>query len=465
MRLTKAQYSLAELFEVGRRGVQAQQTNMAITGNNIANVNTEGYTRQRVDLESMTPLQVGGFGIESGVIDDTVRRMRDTFFDLQMRNENPSLARWQEEQHQLGQVENILNEPNEMAISNLMDEYFLSWEDLSHEPDSESSRAIVRDAGKRVADNFNRIGSSLTDLQGELDDSARDTAYQLNFNIREIADYTKKIMLAEDNSSEISTLMDRRDLALDKLSKQIDINYIEKDNGDLLVFSNGIIVVEGDDFNQLNSKIDQDSDLHNFFWRNENTELTVNNGKMKGILNVRDTVIPELKDELNKLVKSFVEEVNKIHTENYNLEGNKGINFFDQDGLDLDTISLDSNIEDDLKFIATSQTAGSLGNADGALEMVALQHETTMNNQSSSFKEFYIGIIMTHGTYVEEANRLADMQATFVNQLENKRNEVSEVDLDEELSNMIKFQQAYGSAAKVISKADEMLKQVLALVN
>jgi len=465
MRLTTAQYSLAEMFEVGRRGLQAQQTNMAITGNNIANVHTEGYTRQRVELESMTPLQVGGFGIESGVLDDTIRRLRDTFFDIQMRNENPSLARWQEEQHQLSQVENILNEPNAMAVSNLMDEYFIAWEDLSHEPDSESSRAVVRDAGSSLAKNFNRIGSDLSTLQDEIDDSAVDTVYQINHNIREIADYTKRIMLAEDESSEISTLMDRRDLALDNLSKQIDINYIEKDNGDLLVFSNGIIVVEGDDFNQINSKINQDTDLHDFFWKNEDTQLIANNGKMKGLLNVRDTIIPELKEDLNKLVKIFVEEANKIHRENFNLEGTNGINFFDEEGLDLDTIKLDSNIEDDLKFIGASQTAGSLGNADGALAMVALQHEATMNNQSSSFKEFYVGIIMTQGTYVQEANRLADMQATFVNQLENKRNEVSEVDLDEELSNMIKFQQAYGAAAKIITKADEMLKQVIALVN
>ena len=465
MRLTKAQYSIAEMFEVGRRGIQAQQTNMAITGNNIANVNTDGYTRQRVDLESMTPLQAGEFGIESGVIDDTVRRLRDTFFDIQMRNENPSLGRWQEEQHQLGQVENILNEPNAMAISNLMDEYFIAWEDLSHEPDSESTRAIVRDAGKSLALNFNRIDSDLSTLQGELDDSAVDTVYQINHNIREIADYTKKIMLAEENSSEISTLMDRRDLALDKLSRQIDVNYVEKDNGDLLVYSNGTIIVEGNDFNQLESKFDQDSNLHNFFWKNEDTELIANNGKMKGLLNIRDTIIPELKDDLNKLVKSFVEEVNKVHRDNFNLEGTDGVDFFDATGTDLGSIKLDSRIEDDLKFIGASRTAGSLGNADGALAMVNLQHDTTMNNNSSSFKEYYVGIIMTNGTYVQEANRLADMQATFVNQLENKRNEVSEVDLDEELSNMIKFQQAYGSAAKIITKADEMLKQVLALVN
>ena len=465
MRLTNAQYSLAEMFEIGKRGVKAQQSNMAITGNNIANVHTEGYTRQRIELDSASPLQAYGLGVESGVLDGTVRRVRDTFYDIQMRYENPSLARWQEEKHQLGQVENILNEPNASAISNLMDKYFIAWEDLSHEPESEATRAVVRDAGSSLAKSFNRIGSDLTTLQHEIDDSAVDTVYQINHNIREIADYTKKIMLAEENSSEISTLMDRRDLALDKLSKLIDINYTEKDNGDLLVHSNGIIIVERDDFNQLSSKINQDTDLHDFFWKNENTELKAHNGKMKGLLNVRDTIIPDLKEDLNKLVKNFVKEVNKVHKESFNLEGTSGIDFFDENGLDLDSIKLDSKIEEDLKFIAASQAAGSLGNADGALAMVELQHQATMNNQSSSFKEYYVGVIMTNGTYVQEANRLADMQLTFVNQLENKRNEVSEVDLDEELSNMIKFQQAYGAAAKIITKADEMLGQILALVH
>lgn len=464
MNIYRGQYSISAMMEIGRRGLAAQQANMSITGNNITNVNTEGYTRQRIELNSSTPLQALDMNVESGVLAETTRRMRDTFFDIQMREENPAFGRWEEESHQLGQVENILNEPNEMGVSSLLDKFFKSWEQLTHDPQSTSARTVVRDAAQSLTENFNRISKSLDSQQQELDDSLLDNAQQANYYIREIASYTKKIMQSEVGTPEISTLMDQRDLALDNLSQLIDLRYEEKDSGDMLVYCNGIIVAQKGDFNQITTETPSNTPFHEFKWANENTEFKVQSGKMKALLNVRDEVIPQIRDDLNELVKNFVEQINAIHTENYTLEGNNNFNFFDAEGLDISTIKLDAAILDDVMFIAASKNAGAAGNGDGALEIVELANKKCLNNNSETLKNYYMGIVTGLGTYTKETEKLADMQKTFVTLLESRRNESSKVDLNEELSNMIKFQQSFGACTKVISQVDEMMRSLLALV-
>lgn len=461
--LYKGQYTLNGILEMGRRGITVSQAKMSVTGNNIANINTKGYTRQRVEAKSSTPLQSMDLNFESGVVADSVRRMRDTFYDLQMRTENPSLARWDEESHQLGQVEAILNEPNAMGLSNQLNVFFKSWEDLATNPQDQSVRSVVRDSANSLNYTFNRIGNDLSNLSDELSDKIDDTTLEINFLIKEIADATKSIRSQHRDSEELSTMNDRRDLSLDKLSKLIDVSYEEKDDGNLIVYCNGIVVAQGTDYNQLQTKENQETHKTDLYWRNETTKAVINNGKMKGLLNTRDKTIPELEDKLNQVVKSLVENVNSVHNSNFNLEGTAGGDFFDSSGVTLNTIKISSIIQNDVKFIAASANAGALGNGNGALAMSEIADSNLMNNSTESIGEFYNRIVVETGTYKNEADRLHDAEKVFVNQLENKRNEVTEVDLDEELGNMIKFQQSYGAAAKVISSADKMMQQILAI--
>ncbi len=465
MQLSKVRYTFNSLYELGQRGLNAQQVNMNITANNISNVNTEGYTRQRVEQESATPLQAFQMNFESGVVADTVRRMRDTFFDLQLRNENPLLTMYEEEHHQLSLIEGILGEPEKSGLSYQMDQFFKSWDQLSNHPDSISSRTVVKDAGISLAETFNRIQNDLNNHQEQLNENLLDNVREANFYIKEISETTVKIMHAKDASAEISTLMDRRDLALDKLSKLIDIDYQEKDDGNLYVFCNGIIVAEGKDFNQIMTKVNKDdSSLSSLYWNNEGIDAKIEGGKIKGILNIRDRIIPDLEQKLNALVKSLVEEVNKVHLSNYDLDGESNNYFFDQDGTDMRNIAVDKNILNDVKFISAAKTAGHLGNGDGALALSELGDYKLMNGGNESMRSYYNGVITSFGTYTKETDRLAEMEKTFVGQLENKRNEVSEVDLDEELSAMIKYQQSYGAASKIIAKTEKMISDLLSLV-
>lgn len=464
MKIYTPSMTLQSIFEIGRRGLDEQQANMSVTANNISNVNTEGYTRQRINSASASALQADYLNVESGARPGEVARMRDTFYDLQIRYENPSLARWEQENHLLGQVETILNEPNDMGLSSLMDQYFNSWDQLSQEPDSISARTVVRDSAETLARTFNSIGEDLDNLQLEINDSITNTVSEMNYYIKEISETTEMIMKATEGSSEISTLMDRRDLALDKLSELTDIQYEEKGDGNIYVYSSGVILCEGKDYNELKTRTDDQTNNIELYWENELTDFKTGNGKMYSLFNIRDSVIPELEEELNTLVSAIVTETNSIHSNHFDLEGDTNINFFDADGLDIRSIKVAMDITQDVKNIAVSDKPGATGNAAGALAISDLQHQEVLDNNTKTIRDYYNGTITTIGNLKREADQLEDMEATFVNALENKRNEISEVDLDEELSNMIKFQQAYGACSKIISTVDQMLTTVIGLV-
>ncbi|PID30281.1 MAG: flagellar hook-associated protein FlgK [Candidatus Cloacimonadota bacterium] len=463
MKIRTNTYSLGATMEMAKRGMNLARLRMSVTGNNVNNVNTEGYSRQDVVTDASTVFQDSNSSYEMGLIEGTIRRVRDSFHYQQLVQENPSLGRWEEESHQLELIERILNEPNENSISHTMDNFFNSWETLSQDLENQASRTIVRDSGNILAKMFNTTAIKIEEQRLSLNKQIHDDVTKVNLLLEEISGLNKQILKQNSNSSEFSTLLDRRDKAVNDLSKYMDIKVTEKDNGAILIHSSGIVIANERSKNRLNEIEDSNGNIQ-LSWESESNKLDIKNGKLFGLLNTRDNTIPEVVNNLNSLVKSIVENVNRIHSESYNLEGNSGYNFFSSDGTTIDTIALDENVAQSTEFISVSRNQGSHGNGDGALLISALANEKHMGNRTQSFKEFYLESIVSLSNRVQEAERMKDVEKDFVTFLENKTNEVSQVDLDEELSNMIKYQQAYGAATKVLSKTDEMMVSLLSIV-
>jgi flagellar hook-associated protein 1 FlgK len=344
-----------------------------------------------------------------------------------------------------------------------MDNFFNSWEILSQDLENQASRTIVRDSGDRLAKMFNNTATQIEEQRVSLNKQIHDDVLKINQTIKEISDTNKQISRSSSNTSEFATLLDRRDKAVNELSKYMDIKISERDNGDMLIYSGGIIVIEGQERNTLNEVEDSNGNIQ-LSWEYESNKAEIKNGKLFGLLNTRDNTIPTVVDELNALVKSMVENVNEIHRGSYNLEGKNGYNYFDSEGITIDTVKLDANVAESTEFISVSRNQGSHGNSDGALMISALATDKVMDNDTQSFKEFYLGTVLSLANKVQEAERMKLVEKDFVTFLENKTNEVSQVNTDEELSNMIKYQQAYGAAAKMLSKTDQMMSSLLAIV-
>src|SRR5690625_2581329 len=221
-------------LEMAKKALFAQQGALHTTGHNIANANTDGYSRQRVNFNTTTPFPVPsrvqpqiagqlGTGVEIG----SVQRIRDQFLDAQYRTENSKLGYWEATSTALRRMENLLNEPTEQGLAEVMNLFWQSLNDLAVNPDNTGARSVVAQRGLAVAETFNYLSKNLksiqADLKSQIDVMAGDTDSQINSLLRQINDINEQVQKIEPHGYVANDLYDRRDVLIDELSKLVNI--------------------------------------------------------------------------------------------------------------------------------------------------------------------------------------------------------------------------------------------------
>lgn len=284
-------------LETSKRALFTQRTGMNTTGHNISNANTEGYSRQRVNMsatnaiewpslyKSTAPGQIG-----TGVKYDSVERIRDDFLDLQYRRENQTFGEWSVREQTNLTIETILNEPSESGLRSVMDQFWDSWETLNRDPSLLSARGDVRGQAINLVDTFNHVGKALQDLENDIATNIQMKTSEANNLIESIAQVTEKIKQIEALGDHANDLRDKRDLLVDKLSRIIDVNVTETPNNDYIIVSAGVEVVNN----------------------NNVTLLTVNNaenavsGELAGYVKSRDIDVATIRNQLNAMVNTWI---------------------------------------------------------------------------------------------------------------------------------------------------------------
>ncbi|MEZ2658251.1 flagellar hook-associated protein FlgK [Aneurinibacillus aneurinilyticus] len=218
-------------LEIAKRAMFAQQTALYTIGHNIANENTEGYTRQRVNMQATSPYpypsvtnggQVGQIG--TGVIAGSIQRLRERFLDLQFRDEYKNVGEYGARTDTLGKIETIINEPADEGLHYIMDEFWKGWQKLSGSSNDNAAREVVRQNAVTMADNFNFIQNELKQMQDNLNETIKERTKTIQEYMDGIANYNKQINDIVPHGYVPNDLYDQRDLLLDKLSKLIDID-------------------------------------------------------------------------------------------------------------------------------------------------------------------------------------------------------------------------------------------------
>src|SRR5699024_10179737 len=234
-------------LEVARKALFAQQSALYTTGHNISNVNTEGYSRQRVNFEATTPFPVpsrfqpqlpGQMG--TGVQIESVQRMRDQFLDAQYRSEHSKLGYWTTKQEALSRMENLLNEPSDTGLSNRMDLFWQSLQDLADHPENTGARAVVGQRGLALAETYNHLSQNLgairEDLKNQLinsvdnDLSEGNVTSEINLLLNNINELNKNIQEIEPHGYVANDLYDQRDRLIDELSNYMNIEVTYRDS-------------------------------------------------------------------------------------------------------------------------------------------------------------------------------------------------------------------------------------------
>ncbi|MFO7819063.1 MAG: flagellar hook-associated protein FlgK, partial [Halanaerobacter sp.] len=274
-------------LEIGKKSLWAQKKSLETTSHNISNANTEGYSRQEAIHTATDPLSVSGAGqMGTGVEVSKIRRMRNDFIDGQVRKENRTKGYWEVKEDSLDEIELIFNEPSDQGVEQTMSDFWNSMQELNNKPESKSVRATVRQRALAVTDTFNHIDTQLDDYQSSVDSRVETKVEDINSHANRIADLNEQIVGVEGGDQDANDLRDKRTKLVNELAKLTNIQYSENEEGALRVSISGRGLVQGDSVTELKAEPNSD-DLYDVKWADGN-DVTLKDGELKGLLEVRD---------------------------------------------------------------------------------------------------------------------------------------------------------------------------------
>ncbi|RCW74728.1 flagellar hook-associated protein FlgK [Saliterribacillus persicus] len=487
-------------LEVARRALNTQQSALYTTGHNIANANTEGFTRQRVNMTQTAPYppasrnrpeipgQVGS-GVEAG----SIERVRDSFLDIQYRQENSKVGFYETKANAMSQMETILNEPSEEGLSHSMDQFWQSLQDLAVNPEDSGARSVVRQRGIAVSEAFQYINSSLEGVRNNLNNEITVDQKQVNSYMDQINSLNQQISEIEPHGYLPNDLYDERDRLIDGLSELVNIKVTyDKSNGQPSSIAqgiatvtlagngaaNGVTLVDGatKEVNHMTFNFGDDNNVENISFSDDPTVVEAHDfgitGKLKalmegnGYLDQNGDAAGEFNvmlSNLDEMAEAFVAEFNTVHQQGTNLTDDQSYDFFEFDGAGraASTIDVTDDIKQDKDKIAASLN-GDSGDGENADLLSDVYTKLDIGlGEKTSVKSFYESAIGEMAVIAQEANRMVNNAGVLRQQVQENRQSVSAVSLDEEMTNLIKFQHAYNAAARNMTTVDEMLDRII----
>ena len=559
------------IISIGSKALLAQQKGIYVTGNNIANVNTPGYTRQRVNLSSDVPVNSGIGPVGTGVQALGIERIYQRFLGVQINNETQTRGNWEARRDVAERIEMIFDESNGYGLNQAMYEFWTAWQDLSNNPSGPVERTVLIAKSQIMAETFSKNYQNLQTIQQDIDTLIEGTIDEVNLLSEKIARLNEKIIQMEAGGSTANDYRDQRELLLNELSNLIDIDTFENTAGGVTVsVGSGQPLVEGTFGYGLSTEMNAFGHL-NVTWVdavNNEVDITdsISGGRIKGLLDVRDLDIRNHMNRLDNLAQSIMDQVNSLHAGGYGLDGSTGNDYFVGEaiasgvldslvtitaetggagnlsitlvpggtagsetvttdpitgdiriaiedgvstrddiaaalqshsaiasavatasggtpwtlGVGSDTVALSGgssalNMEvnpaivlDD-RLIASAQSFDTVpgdkpGDNRNAIAIANLKSSRILSGNTATFDAYYESFVGDLGYEVQQASSSYSHQSEMVHQLENHRESISGVSVDEEMVNLVKFQNAYQAAAKLISTADEMMQSVLNMV-
>ena len=317
--------------------LQAQQRALDTTGHNIANANTEGYSRQRAELVTNRPytspgmnMPTGAGQVGQGVKVDSINRLRDNFIDGQIRRESQAGGYWNKMNEGLNRLELIYNEPSDNNLSASLNQFWSSLQELSNNPQDSAIRSTVRQRAVTLTDTFHSLHQQMSEFKGSMNNDIHSTVDEINSIIDRIGDMNKEIVHIKGSDQEPNDLMDRRDLLFDQLNEKVNAQGQEDSRGNLNISIGGVRVVSGSNTNPLEIQEDPNNNYEDtIHYSNIDKEIQVDQGELKGLLEVRDEVVPEQLNELGTIATNMADHFNKVHQTGFDLDGAKGGDFFE----------------------------------------------------------------------------------------------------------------------------------------
>ncbi len=456
------------IFGIGSNALAAFQRALAVTGQNISNVNTPGYSRQEAILSETRPENARPGQIGTGVEVSEVRRSVDTFVENQLMSSKEKLGQFGASASALSQMQPLFSDSNNQGVAAGLNEFFKALQDVATNPADLTSRTVLLSKADVVTKRLNQAATQLSSQRNLLDSQIQQGITDVNTLATQIADLNGQIKLAEVSGQQANDLRDQRGRFLNNLAGLVDISSIEDGTGQVTVFVGvgQVLVAEHTAYKLAgvsNAANGGFLDVRYDGGAGPNTDITssISSGRLKGLIDARDTTSVGLQTSLNTLTSQLVSQVNTQHRQGYGLDGSTNQDFFTASGTTAGTISL--ALTDRQKIAASSTAAGVPGNNVNALALANLEAASVAGLGNTTFQGYYSAMAGGFGSTLKEVQDNVQGQELLDGQLQAHRAEVSGVSMDEELINLLKYQRAFQAASKLITTSDEMLQTILSL--
>lgn len=463
--------SISSILDIAKSGIFASQFSIQTTSHNIANVNTEGYARQAVVLSEAIPATTAQGFLGQGVRADMIITYYDKYLEKSIAAKNGSLLEQEGYSTYLERIETILNEDN-TKLASYITEFFNAWQELATDPTSTTIRATLVSKGQNLTRSIRNIYSELKGLQFEVDRNVQKEVEDINTTLSSIADLNKRVSEATITGTTTGDYSSERANLLKRLSGGLGVISLEDEFGRITVMTDGgKVLVEGDNAWAVDVIKDEATGLNRIVWKDQagnSSDITesITTGKLKALLDIRDNYIVDFIDQINGLAEAIIKDVNEIHATGYNLNNTTGINFFKDIASDYAmAIDVSDEVIRDANNIAATSSPDRPSDNDIALAIAGLGEKTlTINGSSTTFVSYVSSIQSKIGEMAGNASNLYEYEQNTMNIMEKQRDSISGVSLDEEMSDLIKFQYAYQAAARLIVVADELFKSILEIM-
>ena len=440
-------------LRIGTSGLIAAQQQLETAAHNVANANTIGYSRQRVETAPGEPMltQRGLYGPGHrgrGVIVKAVTRATDTLMHANHRQTLGQLASWGTRANFFGRAEQVLGTIDEGLSQDLV-AFWNSWEDLSQNPESGTSRDQVLATGSNLAGQLNRAADRVGELRSEVRLDMESTVLAVNNLTAEIANLNGQIKAARVAGATPNDLLDRRNVALAELTELTGAVTTTEADGDVRVTINNMPIVQMERAETL--EVTGTPPVVSWVATGQPAALT---GELGTLVELGGSVIDDLNTRLDEIALDLRDLVNAAHATGYGLDGVDGRDFFV--GTGAEDLAVDPALTTDMLAASAS---GAAADGNHALVMGGLRSAT--GSSGSTIGELFASLQGFLGLEAQQAGSQRDIAQIVVGDIERSIAEVSGVSTDEELTDMLKYQRAYEAAARVITVLDEMLDRLI----
>jgi flagellar hook-associated protein 1 FlgK len=435
-------------------GLNAAQRQLEVAAHNVANVNTEGYSRQRVELATARPVPGThgrrGDGMRGmGVTVADVIRVRNALADASFRNESANQASWGVKAEVLARAEQVLG-PFDAGTPQALSRFYAAWDQLSLQPQDPAARNGVLDAGRQLAAGFRAAARELDRLGTETATRASEAAEEVNRLAAQVAKLNVAIVDALAGKQSPNDLLDERDRLVDRLAALAGATSLTDADGTVTVFVGTRALVRADAADRL--VVTGSPSLAVTFASDGGAAAP--GGRLGGLVELANVTLPAIRADLDAVAVGLRDSVNAAHQAGYDLDGNPGLAFFAGTG----AADLDVN-----PAVGARQVAASAGGqpADGNNALAVAATRTSPAVGGATVTEAVVAFAGRLGAYAAAARTSADASGAILEGIRRERAVTNSVSLDEELANMVRFQRSYEAAARVITVIDEMLDRLV----